>query len=143
MSSTSSTSFKMDSVRSKAVKGPGLKTPGIVILQFLLIFLVEALEYEVTKVGRITGVALILASITGLFLGRAGTSLANAVNPPIALLVATLFIMSLLGGAGLHVTKIGLDLVTSLAGVAPYLIIATLIGWGGHFTRNRVNTKSL
>jgi hypothetical protein len=51
--------------------------------------------------------------------------------------------MSLLGGAGLHATKIGLDLVTSLAGVAPYLIISTLIGWGGHFTHNRANTKGL
>jgi hypothetical protein len=126
----------IDSVRKKGVTGPGLKPAGIIILQFIFIFLVEALEYEVTKVGRITGIALILCSIGGLYLGRAGTSLVNAVNPPIALLVATLFIMSLLGGAGLHVTKIGLDLVSSLAGVAPFLIFATLIGWGGHFARN-------
>ncbi|MEI6041519.1 MAG: hypothetical protein WCQ78_04705 [Actinomycetes bacterium] len=132
----------IDSVRSKAVKGPGLKTAGIIILQFLFIFLIEALEYEVTKVGRITGIALILCSIGGLYLGRTGTSLVNAVNPPIALLIATLFIMSLLGGAGLHATKIGLDLVTSLAGVAPYLITATLIGWAGHFAKSKSKAKS-
>ena len=28
-----------------AVKGPGLKVPGVVVLQFLLIFIFEALEY--------------------------------------------------------------------------------------------------
>ena len=127
----------IDPVRKKGVTGPGLKPAGIIILQFLFIFAVEGLEFKITKVGRITGIALILSTSAGLYLGRVGTSLVNAVNPPIALLIATLFIISLIGGVGLHVTKIGLDLVTSLAGVAPYLIFATLIGWAGHFAKNR------
>ena len=132
----------VDSARSKAIKGPGLKTAGIIILQFVFIFFVESLEYEITKIGRITGIAIIIASLVGLYLGRTGTSLTNAVNPPIAFLFATLLIIALFGGAGLHLTRVGLNLVTSLADVAPYLITATLIGWGGHFIRNRSSAKS-
>ena len=47
----------IDAVRSKAVKGPGLKVPGVVILQFLLIFIFEVLEYTFTKVGFFTGLS--------------------------------------------------------------------------------------
>ena len=53
-------SNKVDGVRSKAVKGPGLKVPGVVVLQFLLIFIFEAFEYTFTKVGFFTGLAILV-----------------------------------------------------------------------------------
>ena len=81
-------STTLDSVRSKAVKGPGLKVPGVVILQFLLIFIFEALEYTFTKVGFFTGLAIFVSFLGGLYLGRPGTSYTNAVNPPISFLIS-------------------------------------------------------
>ena len=128
----------IDQTRAKAIKGPGLKGAGIVVLQFLLIFIVESIEYAIGKVGTITGITLLLVSIAGLLLGRNGTSLTNAINPPLAFFFSTILIMSLFGGAGLHPTRIGLDLVTSMASTAPYLIVGALIGWVGFFlNRNK------
>ena len=125
----------IDQAKSKAIKGPGLKPAGIVVLQFLAIFLLESIEYAITKVGFFTGVIMIAATIGGLILGRKGTSLTNAINPPLAFFFSTLFIMSIFGGAGIHPTRIGLDLVTSMASVAPFLIISALIGWIGYFVK--------
>jgi hypothetical protein len=122
----------INQVKSKAVTGPGLKSAGIVVLQGLIIFIIESLEYALTKVGLFTGIFLVLVTIAGLIMGRSGTALTNAINPPIAFFFSTILIMSLFGGAGLHPNRIGLDLVTSMASVAPYLIISALIGWIGY-----------
>lgn len=123
----------MDSVRSKAVKGPGLKVPGVVILQFLLIFIFEALEYTFTKVGFFTGLAIFVSFLGGLYLGRPGTSYTNAVNPPISFLISTLFIMATIGGTGFSISKIGLELISTLSAVAPWLIAGAVIAWAAHF----------
>jgi hypothetical protein len=123
----------MDAVRSKAVKGPGLKVPGVVILQFLLIFIFEVLEYTITKVGFFTGLAILVSFLGGLYLGRPGTSFTNAVNPPIAFLISTLFIIATIGGTGFSFLKIGLELITTLSSVAPWLITGAVIAWAAHF----------
>jgi hypothetical protein len=127
----------MDAVRSKAVKGPGLKVPGVVVLQFLLIFIFEILEYSFTKVGFFTGLAILISFLGGLYLGRPGTSFTNAVNPPIALLISTLIIMATVGGIGFSPSKVGLELITSLSSVAPWLIIGAVIAWAAHFALQR------
>ena len=122
----------IDQAKSKAVKGPGLKPAGIVILQFLAIFIFESIEYGISKVGLFTGLVLIASTIAGLILGRPGTALTNAINPPLAFFFSTIFIMSIFGGAGLHPNRIGLELVTSMASVAPFLITSAVIGWIGY-----------
>jgi hypothetical protein len=122
----------IDQAKSKAIKGPGLKPAGIVVLQFLAIFFFESIEYAITKVGFFTGVIMFAVTIGGLILGRKGTALTNAINPPLAFFFSTIFIMSIFGGAGFHPNRIGLDLVTSMASVAPFLIISALIGWVGY-----------
>ena len=127
----------MDAVRSKAVKGPGLKVPGVVVLQFLLIFIFEILEYSFTKVGFFTGLAILISFLGGLYLGRPGTSFTNAVNPPIALLISTLIIMATVGGIGFSPSKVGLELITSLSSVAPWLIVGAVIAWAAHFALQR------
>ena len=126
----------------KPIKGPGLKAAGVVILQFLLIFLVEALEYMIFKVGLWTGIALLVSYGGGLYLGRKGTSLTNAVNPPIAFLFATLIILATIGGAGLHPAKIGLEFISALSGVAPYMVIGSVIAWLAHFSISKREKKS-
>lgn len=126
-------SNSLDAVRSKAVKGRGLTVPGVVILQTLLIFIFEAFEYTFTKVGFFTGLAILVSFLGGLYLGRPGTSYASAVNPPIALLISTLFIMATIGGIGFAPSKVGLELISSLSAVAPWLIIGAIIAWASHF----------
>ena len=125
----------INQAKGKAIKGPGLKAPGIVVIQFLFIFIVESIDYLIEKVGILTGIALILFTIAGIVLGRTGTALTNAINPPIAFFFSTLFVMSLFGGAGLHPTRIGLDLVTAMSSIAPYLIVSAIIGWVGYFLK--------
>lgn len=121
----------------KPIKGPGLTVAGVIILQFLLILIVQLFEYTFTKVGIISGIAISIAFAGGLYLGRPGTSFSAVVNPPIAFLAATIISMVTVGGSGMHVTKIGLDLVTSLAGVAPFLVIGAAIGWPIHLVKAR------
>ena len=131
----------MDAVRSKAVKGPGLKVPGVVILQFLLIFIFEVLEYTITKVGFFTGLAILVSFLGGLYLGRPGTSFTNAVNPPIAFLISTLLIIATNGGTGFSFGKIGLELITTLSSVAPWLITGAVIAWAAHFALLRKHSR--
>ena len=123
----------MDAVRSEAVKGPGLKVPGVIVLQFLLIFIFEILEYSFTKVGFFTGLAILISFLGGLYLGRPGTSFTNAVNPPIAFLVSTLLIMATVGGIGFSPAKVGLEVITTLSSVAPWMITGAVIAWAAHF----------
>ena len=129
----STTNFPKVAKVAKPIQGPGLKVQGVVILQFLLIFIVEAFEFQFTKVGRITGIAIWIAFFGALYLGRRGTSFAAVVNPPIAFFFSTIILMITIGGVGLHVTKIGLDLVTSLSGASFYLISGAALGWAIHF----------
>ena len=127
----------MDAVRSKAVKGPGLKVPGVIVLQFLLIFIFEILEYSFTKVGFFTGLAILISFLGGLYLGRPGTSFTNAVNPPIVFLVSTLLIMATVGGIGFSPAKVGLEVITTLSSVAPWMISGAVIAWAAHFALMR------
>jgi hypothetical protein len=138
----STTTSKAITLPKKPIAGPGLTVPGVVILQFLIIFLFEAFEFSFTKVGLFTGIAILVAIGGGLYLGRTGTSLAVAVNPPLAFFFSTILLMVTIGGVGLHVTKIGLDLVTSLSAVAPYLITGAAFAWIAHFTLSLRNRPS-
>ena len=137
----STTNFPNVPKVTKPIQGPGLTNPGVVVLQFVLIFLIEAFEFQFTKVGRITGIAIWVAFFGALFLGRRGTSFAAVVNPPIAFFFSTIVLMVTIGGVGLHVTKIGLDLVTSLSGVSFYLISGAAIGWAVHFFKSYKEKK--
>ena len=121
----------------KPIQGRGLTNPGVVILQFLFILFIETCEYSFSQVGIITGVAILVALFGGLYLGREGTSFASVVNPPIAFFLSTIVLIGTVGGAGLHVARFGLDLVTSLGAGAPYLAISALIGWSYYFWHKR------
>ena len=134
----SSVNFPVTAKRpAKPIKGPGLTVPGIVILQGLLILIAETLEYAIGKIGAITGIALLLAIAGGIYLGRSGSEFATAVNPPLAFLFSTILVLCTLGGVGLHLARLGLDLVTSLAAVAPYLAIGAVGSWGYYIYRSR------
>jgi len=128
----------------KPIKGAGLTVPGVVVLQSLVIFIFEALDILINKkigvtpaAAIITGLALLLAYFIGFYLGRPGTSLATAVNPPIAFFISTIVLMPLVGHTGLHISLFGTAVVKSLAKMAPYLLIGSIFSWGVHFTNKR------
>jgi hypothetical protein len=124
-------------LRAKPIKGPGLTAPGIVILQTIFVLLIETFEYAIGKIGTITGLALLISIGGGIYLGRKGTEYVNAVNPPLAFLFSTVLILCTLGGVGVHLARLGLDLITTLAAVAPYLLIGAAISWGNYFIKLR------
>lgn len=140
MSATSPTSPTSPTL-PRPIKRLGLTSAGVVVLQFLLILLAETIEYSLGKVGIITGVAIFAALGGGFYLGRPGTSFATVVNPPIALFITSIILIATVGGAGLHLAKFGLDLVTTLGGAAPYLVIATVVGWGWHLWSQHQSKK--
>jgi len=128
----------------KPIKGAGLTVPGVVILQSLTIFIFEVLDILINKqigitpaAAIITGIGLLLAYFIGFYLGRPGTSLATAVNPPIAFFLSTIIVLPLVGHTGLHISLFGTALIKSLAKMAPYLLIGSLFSWGVHFTSKR------
>ena len=119
------------------IKGPGLTVPGVVILQFLVIFLAELFEFKFSKVGIITGLAILIAFGGALYLGRDGTSFAAVVTPPIAFFIATLILIATVDGSELHLSKIGLTLITTLSRTAPFLVIGSLLSWAIHLLNSR------
>lgn len=115
------------------IQGPGLKAPGVVLLQFLLILLLEAVEYSFSKVGVFTGVAILIAWAGGLKLGRSGTSFVAVVTPPLAFFISTILLIATLGGSGFSISHLGLDLVSMLGAAAPFLVIGALASWAYYF----------
>ena len=120
------------------VKGAGLTKPGVVILQFLFISLVALIEiFFRSNVGFLTGIAIWIAYYFAIIYGRAGTTYAAVVNPPIAFAIATLLLLPSVGGISLSVSRIGVDLVSGLASVAPFLITGSIFGWWFYFKERR------
>ena len=120
------------------IKGAGITKPGVVILQFALIFLVAMVEiFFRANVGFLTGIAIWAAYYGALIYGRPGTTYVAVVNPPIAFALATLILLPSVGGFSLSITRLGVDLVSGLASVAPFLISGALFGWFYYFKKRR------
>ena len=120
------------------VKGAGLTKPGIVILQFFLIGFIAMVEiFFRSNVGFITGLAIWVAYYGALIYGRKGTTYVAVVNPPIAFAFVTLILLPTVGGISLSFTRIGIDLITGLASVAPFLISGSLFGWWYYFKERK------
>lgn len=110
------------------IQGPGLKKQGVVVLQFLFIGFFVFIELSLrTGVGILTGLAICLATFGSIRFGRPGTAYVSAVTPPLAFVASTLVITVLLGG--FRPARIGVDLIASLASIAPFLIISALYSW--------------
>jgi hypothetical protein len=106
------------------IKGPGLTKPGVVILQFVVIFFFEAIE-------------ILFGAI---YLGRAGTAYVTAVAPPISLLISSILLMPTLGESSFAPTKLLVDLVAGLASVSFYLLSGAAVAWFIWFKRERNNS---
>ena len=112
------------------VQGRGLTSPGIIAMQILFIFFVSTLEIFFGEEPAIfTGLTLWFLLYAAISIGRKGTLFTAIVWLPITLSSTLLFTLATVGGKGIAPTKLGIALVTSLARLAPYLVLVTIIGW--------------
>jgi hypothetical protein len=127
------------------LKGPGLTKPGVIILQFLVIFLFEAVEILFrNSLGIITCLAIWIAFFGAIYLGRPGTAYVTAVAPPVSLLISSIILMPTLGDGSFAPTKLLIDLVAGLASVSFYLLSGAAIAWFIWFKKERnLNNQSL
>lgn len=93
--------------------------------------------YFRSNVGFLTGIAIWMAYYAALIYGRKGTTYVAVVNPPIAFALSTLMLLPTVGGISFSISRLGIDLVTGLASVAPFLIIGSLYGWWYYFKERR------
>ena len=112
------------------VQGLGLTSPGIIAMQILFIFFVSTLEiFFGDEPAIFTGLTLWFLLYAAISIGRKGTLFTAIVWLPITLSSTLLFTLATVGGKGIAPTKLGIALVTSLARLAPYLVLVTIIGW--------------
>ena len=144
MTMTSNLNLPKPPIKSP-VQGAGLTKEGIVILQFALIAFVAMIEiFFRANVGALTGLSIWVAYYGALVYGRTGTTYVSVVNPPIALALAVVFLLPTVGGISLSISRLGVDLFSGLASVAPFLITGALFGWWYYFKeKKRLLSSSL
>ncbi|QLL24184.1 hypothetical protein DLE04_00220 [Actinobacteria bacterium IMCC26103] len=110
------------------ITGPGLKKEGVVVLQSFFIALFAGIELLIRSgAGIVSGVIICLVLFGGIRFGRKGTTYVAVVTPPLAF--AATVLLYLLFTDGINPSRLGLDFIASLAGIAPYLLASALYGW--------------
>ena len=110
------------------ITGPGLKKEGVVVLQSLFIAFFAGIELLIRSgAGIVSGLILCLVLFGGIRFGRKGTTYVAVVTPPLAF--AATVLLYLLLTDGLSPSRLGLDFIASLAGIAPYLLVSAIYGW--------------
>ncbi len=116
----------------------GLTKAGVIILQTFFIGIVSVTEVLVrNSIGVYTGIMICVAVFGTVRFGRSGTEYVSAATAPLAF--ATVTLLATVFADGIHVSKVGVDYVASLASAAPYLLVAAAYGWFSYFrfTRSR------
>jgi hypothetical protein len=111
-----------------AISRPGLKKQGVVVLQVFLISLFTFVELSLRSgTGILTGLVIVVTTFGGSRFGRPGTAYVAVVTPPLVLgAVVTIFYLIT---DGLSPTRLGIDILASLASVGPWLLAAAAYGW--------------
>jgi hypothetical protein len=110
------------------ITGPGLKKEGVVVLQSFFIAFFAGIELLIRSgAGIVSGVILCLVLFGGIRFGRKGTTYVAVVTPPLAFAATALLYLLLTDG--INPSRLGLDFIASLAGIAPYLLASALYGW--------------
>jgi hypothetical protein len=110
------------------ITGPGLKKQGVVVLQIFLIALFTFAELTLRSgTGILTGLVIVVTTFGGIRFGRPGTRYVAAVTPPLVLgAVVTIYYLI---ADGLAISRLGIDILASLASVGPWLLAAAVYGW--------------
>ena len=110
------------------MKRPSLTIPGVIILQSAWIFLFILINLLFSKsIGTLAGLAVLLAFL-GTFLARPRAASWGATIPPLAT-VAALFLLLPVAGTSSFSLRLAVDVLNSLAGLAPYLVIGAAAAW--------------
>ncbi len=110
------------------ITGPGLKKQGVVVLQIFFIALFTFAELVLRSgTGILTGLVIVVTTFGGIRFGRPGTRYVSVVTPPLVLgaVVTIYYILA----DGLAITRLGIDILASLASVGPWLLASALYGW--------------
>ena len=110
------------------ITGPGLKKQGVVVLQIFFIALFTFAELTLRSgTGILTGLVIVVTTFGGIRFGRPGTRYVSVVTPPLVLgaVVTIYYILA----DGLAITRLGIDILASLASVGPWLLASALYGW--------------
>jgi hypothetical protein len=110
------------------ITGPGLKKQGVVVLQIFFIALFTFSELVLRSgTGILTGLVIVVTTFGGIRFGRPGTRYVSVVTPPLVLgaVVTIYYILA----DGLAITRVGIDILASLASVGPWLLASALYGW--------------
>jgi hypothetical protein len=110
------------------ITGPGLKKQGVVVLQIFFIALFTFSELVLRSgTGILTGLVIVVTTFGGIRFGRPGTRYVSVVTPPLVLgAVVTIYYILVDGFA---ITRVGIDILASLASVGPWLLAAAIYGW--------------
>jgi hypothetical protein len=110
------------------ITGPGLKKQGVVVLQIFFIALFTFAELVLRSgTGILTGLVIVVSTFGGIRFGRPGTRYVSVVTPPLVLgAVVTIYYII---ADGLAITRLGIDILASLASVGPWLLAAAIYGW--------------
>lgn len=126
----------MTSPANLQISKKGLTKPGVVVLQTFFIGLLSVIEVVFRHgIGVFTGVMICIAVFGTIRFGRAGTEYVSAATAPLAFATVTFVTTALVDG--FHVSKVGVDFVSSLASAAPYLLVAAAYGWFSYFRSKR------
>jgi hypothetical protein len=122
------------------ITGPGLKKEGVVVLQIFFIALFTFAELVLRSgTGILTGLVIVVTTFGGIRFGRPGTRYVSVVTPPL-ILGAVVTIYYILAD-GLAITRLGIDILASLASVGPWLLAAALYGWFMFFNEKAKTRK--
>lgn len=133
-----------DRMGNSPIKGPGLTKAGVVVLQFLVIFIFQSIEIIFrNSLGIITALAIWIAFFGAIYLGRVGTAYVTAVAPPVLLLFSSIILMPTFGSSSFAPTKLLVDLVAGLASIAFYLLTGAGVAWFIWFKKERNTGRDL
>ncbi|MEI9906499.1 MAG: hypothetical protein WDO06_00045 [Actinomycetota bacterium] len=119
----------------------GLTKPGVVVIQTFIIALATVGEIHWREgVGVVSGIAICFATFATIRFARLGTAYVAAATAPLAFAVTC--IASLIIQDGIHPSRLGIDIVSSFASAAPYLILSAIYGWFNYFRNRKVDQKS-
>jgi hypothetical protein len=111
-----------------AITGPGLRKQGVVVLQIFFISLFAFAELTLRSgTGILTGIVIAVVTFGGIRFGRPGTRYVSVVTPPLVL--AALLTVYFLATDGFSISRLGIDILASLAAVGPWLLASALYGW--------------
>jgi hypothetical protein len=110
------------------ITGPGLRKQGVVVLQIFFITLFTFAELTLRSgTGILTGLVIAVVTFGGIRFGRPGTRYVSVVTPP--LILAASVTIFYLATDGFSISRLGIDILASLASVGPWLLGSALYGW--------------